>query len=130
MGTYVIDNHLPKVGETILQSGMIIRSKSGIEGPCDIVFGKLYCHLSVKMYRFSDNLPRCRARLADELSRTSWRCINSVALDTGSSLIDQFRAILCLHKNHAAPEAFSQRHAPFYLRNFAHLSLFSKGLNR
>lgn len=35
------------------------------------------CHLSVKIDRFSDNLPRCQAPLEDELSHIIWRGIGS-----------------------------------------------------
>jgi hypothetical protein len=40
---YIIDNKLPKVGETLLQSGMTLRAND-IEGPCDFVFSKLYIY--------------------------------------------------------------------------------------
>src|SRR5713226_5560897 len=33
------------------------------------------CHLSDKMCRFSDNLPRCQASLANQLSHINWRGI-------------------------------------------------------
>ena len=59
------------------------------------------CHLSVKMYRFSDNLPRCQARLEDELSHIKWRSINFIALEAYFALqclIFQLCAKLCLHK--------------------------------
>ncbi len=47
MGKYVIDDHLGKIGEIFLQSGMTLKvSKGGtsVEGPCDFVFGKLYIY--------------------------------------------------------------------------------------
>ena len=31
------------------------------------------CHLSVKIYRFSENLPRCQAHSEDQLSSITWR---------------------------------------------------------
>lgn len=88
------------------------------------------CHLSDKIGGFSDNLPRCQARSADQVSRIYWRCIDSGTLDAHQRLIVQLRAKLCLHKNHAALGAASERYAPCYTRNLAHLSLSSKGLNR
>jgi len=53
------------------------------------------------MYRFSDNLPRCQALLADRLSRIMWRCISTLALEAHfafQSFTFQLCAILCLHK--------------------------------
>jgi hypothetical protein len=53
------------------------------------------------MYRFSDNLPRCQARLVDELSHIKWRSINFIALEACFAfqrLTFQLCAKLCLHK--------------------------------
>ncbi len=33
------------------------------------------CHLSNKIYRFSDNLPRCQVILENQLSHITWRAI-------------------------------------------------------
>jgi len=40
-----------------------------------IVKSQRNCHLSVKIGCFSENLPRCQARLEDELSLITWRDI-------------------------------------------------------
>jgi hypothetical protein len=36
------------------------------------------CHLSVKIDRFSDNLPRSQALLEDQLSHIMWRGMDSL----------------------------------------------------
>ena len=59
------------------------------------------CHLSDKIDRFSDNLPRCQALLEDQLSRITWRDIDNLAVETGFTfqrLSFQLCANLCLHK--------------------------------
>ena len=44
-------------------------------------------HLSVKIYRFSDNLPRCQALSADQLSLITWRDIIFLFWSTHSSSV-------------------------------------------
>jgi hypothetical protein len=48
-----------------------------------------YCHLSVKKYRFPDNLPRSQALSAHQLSRIKWRGIARTSFSYSSSLFRQ-----------------------------------------
>jgi len=49
----------------------------------------LECHLSVKKYRFPDNLPRSQALSAHQLSRIKWRGIARTSFSYSSSLFRQ-----------------------------------------
>jgi hypothetical protein len=47
------------------------------------------CHLSVKNYRFPDNLPRCKGISANQFSRIKWRGIRRSLFPFSPSLFSQ-----------------------------------------
>jgi hypothetical protein len=73
---------------------------------------KWICHLSVKIDHFSDNLPRCQALLADQLSLITWRGIIFLFRNTRSSSIClsflQLASIYAIKKPHFSSRSRSR----------------------
>ncbi len=64
-------------------------------------FTNYVCHLSGKIYCFSENVPSCQALSADEVYRINWRGIDNLAVEIGFTfqrLSFQLCANLCLHE--------------------------------